>query len=411
MTGNGERPSAGGPLPLAGYAIGLTAARRADELGALFVRKGATVRYGPSIRIVPLSDDTELRAATMRLLDGPVDVVVLTTGIGFRGWLEAAEGWGFGDILLNKLEKAMVLARGPKAKGAVRAEGLVEAYSPSSESNAEVLDHLLGSGVDGQRIAVQLHGEPLPYFVEALRAAGAEVIEIPVYRWVGPADPGPLDRLLDGVLDGSVDALPFTSAPAAASTLTMARRTGRYGALIDAMRSRVLVACVGPITAGPLAALGIPTVQPERARIGALARVVSLALEGRTPRFIAVGHQIELRGQVAIVDGQLRELPPAPMAVLRALAEHPGVVVSRKELTACLPSGGEEHAVETAVGRLRTALGESRLVQTVVKRGYRLAVDDAEVDRSEFGRAEKYSGVNTGKPAGARTQARGGRAS
>jgi uroporphyrinogen-III synthase len=35
----------------------------------------------------------------------------------------------------------------------------------------------------------------------------------------------------------------------------------------------------------------------------------------------------------------------------------------------------DAHAVETAVGRLRAALGEPTLVTTVVKRGYRLAVD------------------------------------
>src|SRR5439155_21759509 len=82
-------PSSPGILPLAGFAVGITAARRADELGALLVRKGATVRYGPAIRIVPLADDTELHAATTKLLDDPVDVVVATTGTGFRGWVEA----------------------------------------------------------------------------------------------------------------------------------------------------------------------------------------------------------------------------------------------------------------------------------------------------------------------------------
>jgi len=35
----------------------------------------------------------------------------------------------------------------------------------------------------------------------------------------------------------------------------------------------------------------------------------------------------------------------------------------------------QEHAVETAIGRLRTALGQPKLVQTVVKRGYRLALE------------------------------------
>ncbi|MEQ0563698.1 uroporphyrinogen-III synthase [Amycolatopsis sp. NEAU-NG30] len=362
-------------LPLAGFVIGITAARRADELGALLVRKGASVRYGPAIRIVPLTDDTELHEATTRLLDSPVDAVVATTGIGFRGWLEAAEGWGLGDSLLARLSSASLLARGPKVTGALRAAGLSEAYSPASESNAELLQHLLSSGVEGMRIAVQLHGEPLPYFVDTLRAAGAEVIEISVYRWVAPADPGPVDRLLDGVLDGAIHALPFTSAPAAASLIALARRTGRLPGLVSALSGPVVAACVGPITAGPLAAMGIPTVQPQRARIGALARTVAETLVTRSPRLRAGGHSIELRGQAAIVDGEWREVAPAPMALLRALAASPGRVVSRRELIAALPGGGEEHAVETAIGRLRTSLGGGKVVQTVVKRGYRLAVD------------------------------------
>jgi uroporphyrinogen-III synthase len=362
-------------LPLAGFVVGITAARRADELGALLVRKGATARYGPAIRIVPLSDDTELHEATERLLEDQVDAVVATTGIGFRGWIEAAEDWGLGQGLLDRLANASVLARGPKAKGAIRAAGLSEDYSPASESNAELLQHLLSAGVDGQKIAVQLHGEPLPFFVDALRAAGAEVIEIPVYRWVGPADPAPLDRLIDAVIDGSIDAMPFTSAPAAASMLAMAKRTSRFPGLVDALAHRVVVACVGPITAAPFAALGIPTVQPERSRIGALARTVTQSLTARSSRLQAAGKCVELRGQAAIVDGQWCDVAPAPMALLRVLAAEPGRVVSRRELTSALPSGGEEHAVETAIGRLRTSLGEGKLVQTVVKRGYRLAVE------------------------------------
>lgn len=169
--------------PLAGFTVGVTAARRADELGALLERRGANVQYGPAIRIIPLADDSDLLRATRSLLDGPVDVAVATTGIGFRGWVEAAEGWGLGEALRAKLGSAHVLTRGPKAKGAVRAAGLVEHWSPESEASAELLDHLLESGVDGRRIAVQLHGEPLREFVDALRSAGAEVVEIPVYRW------------------------------------------------------------------------------------------------------------------------------------------------------------------------------------------------------------------------------------
>ena len=54
--------------PLAGFAVGVTAARRADELGTMIERRGATVLHGPALRIVPLVDDTELLAATRKLI-------------------------------------------------------------------------------------------------------------------------------------------------------------------------------------------------------------------------------------------------------------------------------------------------------------------------------------------------------
>ena len=63
------------------------------------------------------------------------------------------------------------------------------------------------------------------------------------------------------------------------------------------------------------------------------------------------------------------------MAVLRALAARPGRVLSRAELLRTLPRGADEHAVEMAVARLRAGLRAPRVVQTVVKRGYRLRVE------------------------------------
>jgi len=358
--------------PLAGFTIGVTAARRADELIALLERKGASVIHGPAIRIVPLPDDAELVDATRRLLAEPIDVVVATTAIGFRGWFEAAEGWGLAGRLHRALSTAVVLPRGPKAKGAVRAAGLVESWSPTSESNAEVLQYLLRMGVSGKRVAVQLHGEPLLDFVNTLRAAGADVVEIPVYRWEPPADPAPLQRLIEAVLAGQVDALTFTSAPAAASVL----RTGG-SRLVSVLRRDVLVVGVGAITAGPLVAAGIPVVQPARSRIGSMVRELTVELPARATRLRIASIDMEMRAQAVVIDGELRPVAPAPMAVLRTLVAARGRVVSRQDLLAALPSGGEEHAVETAIGRLRTALGAPQMVCTVVKRGYRLAMEPA----------------------------------
>ncbi|WCH91962.1 uroporphyrinogen-III synthase [Streptomyces moderatus] len=364
--------------PLAGFTVGVTAARRADELGALLQRRGSVVVHAPALRIVPLSDDSELLAATKEIIQRTPDVVVATTAIGFRGWIEAADGWGLGEDLLERLRGVELLARGPKVKGAVRAAGLTEEWSPSSESMAEVLDRLLEEGVEGRRIAVQLHGEPLPGFVESLRAGGAEVLGVPVYRWLPPEDIGPVDRLLDASVSRGLDAVTFTSAPAAASLLSRAEERGLLPELLAAFAHDVVPACVGPVTALPLQALGVDTVQPERFRLGPLVQLLCQELPGRARSLPIAGHRVEIRGHAVLVDGALRPVPPAGMSLLRALSRRPGWVVARAELLRALPGAGrDEHAVETAMARLRTALGAPKLIQTVVKRGYRLALDPA----------------------------------
>ncbi|WP_327297325.1 MULTISPECIES: uroporphyrinogen-III synthase [unclassified Streptomyces] len=364
--------------PLAGFTVGVTAARRAEEFIALLQRRGAVVRHAPALRTVPLADDSELRSATEELIGVTPDIVIATTAVGFRGWIEAADGWGLGEALVERLRGAELLARGPKVKGAVRAAGLREEWSPASESMAEVLDRLLAQGVAGRRVAVQLHGDPLTGFVEALRGAGADVVGVPVYRWMPPEDIGPLDRLLDATLAGAVDALTFTSAPAATSLLARAETRGLREELLAVLRHDVPAVCVGPVTALPFEAQGIGTLQPERFRLGPLVQVLCEELPSRAPKLSVAGHRVEIRGQAVLVDGALRPVPLAGTALLRALARHPGRVMSRAELVPALPgAGGDEHAVEAAMDRLRRALGPAVPIQEVAERGYRLAVDPA----------------------------------
>ncbi|PXY32474.1 uroporphyrinogen-III synthase [Prauserella muralis] len=265
---------------LSGSTIGITAERRAEEFIGALERHGATVWHAPTITIVPLPDDERLRAATDEVVAADVDLAAITTGAGFRGWLEAADGWGRGERLLGTLSRARLFVRGPKAKGAVRGRGLTEAWSAPGETNRELFDRVLAEDVRGRRVAVQLHGQPLPEYTGALREAGAWVVEVQPYRWQWPEDLRPAGRLIDGVLAGEVHALAFTSAPATANLLTLARERGCHQEFVAALGERVLCACVGPVTAAPLTELGVPTVQPQRQRLGALVKLLVAELGG-----------------------------------------------------------------------------------------------------------------------------------
>jgi uroporphyrinogen-III synthase len=357
---------------LSGYTVGVSADRRRDELADLLEHRGARVVLAPALRIVPMADDAELRAATRSCLATPPDVVLVDTGAGMRGWLEAADGWGLGAPLRAVLARAYLVAHGPRARAAVRSAGLRDHWSPEGEGYEEVVAHLAARGLAGLIVAVQLYGASRPGSTDALAATGARVVEVPVCRWAPPADPAPLDRLVDLVTARLVDAVAFTSAPAVAALLRAAGPAREE--VVAAMRTGVLAACVGPVTAEPLREYGVPVVAPARARLSALVRTIVEELPQRAVTLRVSGHAITLRGHAAVLDGELRPLAPAPMAVLRALAAAPGRVLSRAALLRTLPRGADEHAVEMAVARLRAGLGEPGIVQTVVKRGYRLPV-------------------------------------
>ena len=361
--------------PLAGFTVAVTAERRREELAALFERRGARVVVAPAITIVPLGDDQALHAATEACVGLAPDIVIATTGIGFRGWLEAAEGWGMGDTLRAALRRARLIARGAKPCGAIRAADLTEEWSAATESSEEILERLLAQGIAGRRVAVQLHGGPQAGFTEALRSAGAAVVEVPVYRWTLPSDVAPVRRLVGQLTAGQVDAVTFTSAPAVQALLDIAGEAA--GEVLERFRGGTMAACVGPVTAASLVEQEVPVVTPHRSRLGALVKVVTDELPRRAARLPVAGEVLEIRGHAVLVGGRLVTLAPASMAILGALAARPGAVVSKDKLAEALPRGTEGHAVDVAIARLRTALGGGGHIETVIKRGYRLRVDEA----------------------------------
>ncbi|NMO56484.1 hypothetical protein HH310_35565 [Actinoplanes sp. TBRC 11911] len=221
-------------------------------------------------------------------------------------------------------------------------------------------------GVAGDR-----RGDDLPALLEA---RGARVVIAPTairrpvnaYRWVSPADLAPLHRLIDLIIGRLVDAVTFAAAADVHALLTTA--APQDDAILDALGADVLAVCVGRRTAAPLRKHGVPALVPTR-------NAVVEALVGELPRralsLEVAGHSLTLRGHAAVLDGEIHLLAPAPMAVLRTLATTPGSVLSRAVLQRALPRGGDEHTVEMAVARLRAAI--PGVVQTVVRRGYRLA--------------------------------------
>lgn len=363
---------------LAGSRILVTAQRRSEELAGALMRRGASVTVTPTLGVVADVDEVAILERTRDLLATGADALVVTTGIGFRCWLDIAAAAGLDDALVEMLTNTRLIARGPKARGALQARGLNADWVAESETSLEILDLLLTEGVDGERIAIQHHGAGDPAFEGQLRAAGAEVVSLEVYRW-GPApDPTAVTEAARAVAAGGFDAVLFTSAPAAQAFLAELETQGLTESVRrQAQDAHLMMAAVGHTTASPLATAGMMPTYPERSRMGALVRQVIVHLGDHSPGLNTPDGVLRLRAASATLDHQPLPLSPSGLAVLRRLAQDPGRVVSRESLLQVLPGeSNDPHTVEVAVARLREAMSPHKLIRTVIKRGYILEVSE-----------------------------------
>lgn len=360
---------------LAGFRIGVTSDRRAEDLVAALERRGAQVLHAPALRIAPVAEDHDLIADTRAVLAARPEITVITTAYGMRRWSEGADAAGLGEDLLEVLAASRIFVRGPKARGAVRAAGLDDTGIAEDERTSSVVDMLLAEGVRGRTVAVQLHGYTDGEQLDRLRAGGATVLTVEPYRWVKPEGSTRLPRLTDAICARQLDVVTFTSAPAVDALMSTAAELGRAAALLEALRRDVVAAAVGPVTAGPLEAAGITPIVPERYRMGALIRLVCEHLaQYRVDEVATAVGPLRVRGRAVSLAGTVATLPPAPLALLRALVAANGAVVAKDRLLAQVPGVSTERALDMTLSRLRQALPDPRLVVTVTKRGYRLNV-------------------------------------
>ena len=114
---------------LFGCRVVLTAQRKAEQFATALERHGAAIVHAPTLSVIPT------RSMTPNSLHAPVhssdthpDIVVVTTGVGFNGWAEVAEAEGLSEQWHAMLTGAQIIARGPKARGAIQSAGLTPAW-------------------------------------------------------------------------------------------------------------------------------------------------------------------------------------------------------------------------------------------------------------------------------------------
>ena len=222
--------------PLFGTSVVVTRSRgQLDGMAARLRELGAEVVPLPTIAF-EAAEPAPIDAAIDDL--GAYDWVLFTSANGVDFFVDALHARGRD---LRAFAGARVGCIGPATARRLARRGIVPDVVPESYVAEGLLASLLAEGVRGRRFLVPRAAVARELLPETLRAEGADVDVLPVYRTV-PPDSDPEVRARVG--RGEVTVLTFTSS----STVTHFCRLFD-AAELAAIQRRAKAACIGPITA------------------------------------------------------------------------------------------------------------------------------------------------------------------
>jgi uroporphyrinogen III methyltransferase/synthase len=254
-------------LPLLGKRVLVT---RATDQAAVMSRRlrtlGAEPVELPAIAIAQPESYDELDAAIERLSD--YRWVIFTSVNAVEAFFTRLDVVGQDARAFGGVQIAAV---GTATAASLHQCGLRADFVPERFIAEELLAGLLEQGAGEGRVLLPRAEKARDLLPDGLRAAGAEVDVVPVYRTI-PGTPAP--QLLSRVQVGEIDIVTLTSSSTARNLAMML-----HGQL--APLHRAMVACISPLTAEAARAAGfrVDVVASEHTIPGLIAAVVA-ALEG-----------------------------------------------------------------------------------------------------------------------------------
>lgn len=254
-----------------GQRVAVLESRLGKQLVELVASRGGAPFHAPALAEVPDLDPSAIAALVGSLAQRPATLVIFQTGVGTRALFAATDALNLTIQLKEILEKAQVAVRGPKPAGALRSRGVrIDRSAAEPFTTRELLHAIADIPLAKQRVVVQRHGGPNVELAEALAARGAEVVEIPTYRWSLPADTAPLEKLVAALERGEIDAAAFTNAEQVRNLFAVAEKLHKSRAVLDSL-NRILVASIGPVASGALREAGVAVgVEANPPKLGAL---------------------------------------------------------------------------------------------------------------------------------------------
>jgi uroporphyrinogen-III synthase len=260
-----------------GLTVAAFESRMAAEITRLIERHGGNPLVTPALREIPLDDNSAALKFGDRLMTERVDMLILLTGVGTTALFDLLKTRYPWSSIVAALKQAALVARGPKPVAALKALGLQPTLTVPEPNTWIDLIFTLDEyrPVKGLRVAVQEYGASNPDLLEALKQRGADVFQVPIYRWALPEDLGPLRQTLDDIIAGKVSVLLITNAAQVDHVMQVLKKDGTVEPFLAALK-KMVVASIGPTASERLRQHEWPIdLEPSHSKMGILVKETS----------------------------------------------------------------------------------------------------------------------------------------
>lgn len=256
--------------------IAILESRLGEQVADLVRQRGGVPFHAPALSELPDLDPQKI-AALVRSLDAqPPKLVIFQTGVGTRALFAATDSLGLSEKFLEILGRATVAVRGPKPAGPLRSRKVrIDRSAADPFTTTEVLESISDLALEKERVIIQRHGSANVELERALEARGAQVTEIPTYRWSLPADTQPLEQLIGALERGEMHAVVFTNAEQVRNLFAIAANKDSLKSALN----KTLVASIGPVASAALRDFDIRIgLEAKPPKLGALMSALESAL-------------------------------------------------------------------------------------------------------------------------------------
>ncbi len=252
--------------------VALLEARMMSELARLVEKHGGAPLCVPAVLEAPRVEPEGIAPLLDELAAGQHEVVIFMTGVAVSLLFELAQELGRNAELVSALRNVTTVCRGPKPTAALRGFGVPPTLSAREPfTAAELIDALSEIEIAGRAVLMFNYGERSETLSETLLARRADLKEFWLYQWQFPSDVAPMEKLVRRIVERSVDALAITCQIQFRHLYQVAERLDLSRELVDALRSDVVVAAVGPTCRAIIEVHGVtPHVMPEHPKMGPL---------------------------------------------------------------------------------------------------------------------------------------------